>query len=92
MADVANMHRDYLLYITRHSTQSLVDEVEIASSARGLLTQAEREPMGYRTGQALVFTDLCVFRLDPIDHGNLSSSKPCLASRASRSAMPPALP
>ncbi|MGX7876934.1 CoA-transferase [Mesorhizobium sp. ORM6] len=64
MADVANMHRDYLLYVPRHSVQSLVDEVEIASSARGLLAPAEREPMGYRTGKALVFTDLCVFRLD----------------------------
>ncbi|TPI21132.1 CoA-transferase [Mesorhizobium sp. B4-1-1] len=64
MADVANMHRDYLLYVPRHSVQSLVDAVEIASSARGLLTPAEREPMGYRTGKALVFTDLCVFRLD----------------------------
>ncbi|MER8909966.1 CoA-transferase [Mesorhizobium sp. M0854] len=64
MADVANMHRDYLLYVPRHSVQSLVETVEIASSARGLLTEAEREPMGYRTGAALVFTDLCVFRLD----------------------------
>ncbi|MBZ9940843.1 CoA-transferase [Mesorhizobium sp. BR1-1-13] len=64
MADVANMHRDYLLYIPRHSIQSLVNEVEIVSSARGLLTPAERAPMGYRTGRALVFTDLCVFRLD----------------------------
>ena len=66
MADVANMHRDYLLYVPRHSAQSLVDKVEIVSSARGLLTPAEREPMGYRTGKALVFTDLCVFRLDQI--------------------------
>jgi glutaconate CoA-transferase subunit A len=65
MADVANMHRDYLLYITRHSTLSIVDEVEIASSARGLLTEAERAPRGYRTGRALVITDLCVFQLDP---------------------------
>ena len=65
MADVANMHRDYLLYITRHSVQSVVDEVEIASSARGLLTRAERAPHGYRTGRALVITDLCVFELDP---------------------------
>ena len=65
MADVANMHRDYLLYVTRHSPQSIVEKVEIASSARGLLTEAEREPHGYRTGKALVFTDLCVFRLDP---------------------------
>ena len=69
MADVANMHRDYLLYVPRHSVQSLVDEVEVVSSARGLLTPAEREPMGYRTGEALVFTDLCVFRLDQIDQG-----------------------
>lgn len=66
MADVANMHRDYLLYVPRHSVQSLVHEVAIVSSARGLLTPAEREPMGYRTGKALVFTDLCVFRLDRI--------------------------
>lgn len=65
MADVANMHRDYLLYITRHSSLSVVDEVEIASSARGLLTQAEREPHGYRTGRAVVITDLCVFELHP---------------------------
>lgn len=69
MADVANMHRDYLLYITRHSVQSVVDEVEIASSARGLLTKSEREPYGYRTGRALVITDLCVFELDPSTRG-----------------------
>lgn len=65
MADVANMHRDYLLYVPRHSPLSVVNEVEIASSARGLLTEAERAPHGYRTGHAFVFTDLCVFRLDP---------------------------
>ncbi|WP_244494928.1 CoA-transferase [Bosea sp. Root483D1] len=64
MADVANMHRDYLLYVPRHSPLSVVDDVEIASSARGLLTEAERSPHGYRTGRSLVFTDLCVFRLD----------------------------
>ncbi|RLP25240.1 CoA-transferase [Mesorhizobium sp. YM1C-6-2] len=65
MADVANMHRDYLLYITRHSPLSIVDAVETASSARGLLTAAERGSHGYRTGRALVITDLCVFELDP---------------------------
>jgi glutaconate CoA-transferase subunit A len=66
MADVANMHRDYLLYITRHSQLSVVDAVETASSARGLLTPAERELHGYRTGRALVITDLCVFEFDPL--------------------------
>jgi glutaconate CoA-transferase, subunit A len=64
MADVANMHRDYLLYVARHSLLSLVSEVDIASSGRGLLSEAERAAYGYRTGKALVFTDLCVFHLD----------------------------
>ncbi|MDQ0474120.1 CoA-transferase [Labrys wisconsinensis] len=65
MADVANMHRDYILYVPRHSPLSLVERVTVASSARGLLTPAERWPHGYRTGHAAVLTDLCVFRLDP---------------------------
>ena len=64
MADVANMHRDYLIYVTRHSPLSLVADVDIASSGRGLLSEAERAACGYRAGRALVFTDLCVFRLD----------------------------
>jgi glutaconate CoA-transferase subunit A len=64
MADVANMHRDYILYVPRHSPLSLVEGVTVASSARGLLTSGERWPYGYRTGKALVFTDLCVFHLD----------------------------
>jgi glutaconate CoA-transferase, subunit A len=70
MADVANMHRDYVLYLTRHTPQSVVEAVETASSARGLLDVAERTAAGYRTGRALVFTDLCVFRLDQ-DTGGL---------------------
>ncbi len=65
MADVANMHRDYALYVTRHSPLTLVAEVDFASSGRGLLGKDERAAAGYRTGDCLVFTDLCVFRLDP---------------------------
>jgi glutaconate CoA-transferase subunit A len=65
MADVSNMHRDYVLYVTRHSPLSLVAEVDVASSGRGLLGAEERAAHGYRTGRAMLFTDLCVFRLDP---------------------------
>ncbi|MDW6020311.1 CoA-transferase [Mesorhizobium sp. BAC0120] len=65
MADVGNMHRDYVLYVTRHSPLSLVADVDFVSSARGLLAPEERARHGYRTGRALLFTDLCVFRLDP---------------------------
>ncbi|MBN9016378.1 MAG: CoA-transferase [Rhizobiales bacterium] len=64
MADVSNMHRDYAIYVTRHSPLSIVDEVAFASSGRGLLSAAERAAAGYRTGRAQIFTDLCVFRLD----------------------------
>jgi glutaconate CoA-transferase subunit A len=65
MADVANMHRDYVLYVTRHSPLSLVADVDFASSGRALFGADERRAHGYRTGRALLFTDLCVFRLDP---------------------------
>jgi glutaconate CoA-transferase subunit A len=65
MADVANMHRDYVLYVTRHSPLTLVADVDVASSGRGLLGVEERAAHGYRTGRAMLFTDLCVFRLDP---------------------------
>lgn len=64
MADVSNMHRDYAIYVTRHSPLSLVERVDFASSGRGLLTHGERQAAGYRPGRAQIFTDLCVFRLD----------------------------
>ncbi len=66
MADVANMHRDYALYVTRHSPLAFVEAVDVASSGRGLADPARcgRGP-AYRSGRALVFSDLCVFRLDP---------------------------
>ena len=64
MADVANMHRDYALYVPRHTPLSFVEAVDIASSGRGLMRSDERIRAGYRPGTAHVFTDLCVFRLD----------------------------
>ena len=44
MSDVANMHAENLLYITRHALRTLVEEVTIASSARGI-TGADRAAM-----------------------------------------------
>lgn len=64
MADVANMHCDYALYVPRHTKLAFVEAVDIASSARGLMRSEERVRAGYRPGSARVFTDLCVFRLD----------------------------
>ena len=64
MADVANMHRDYALYVTRHTPLAFVEAVDVASSGRGLADPIARAKAGYRSGRARVFSDLCVFRLD----------------------------
>lgn len=64
MADVANMHRHFLLYLTRHSPLSLVERVEYVSAARGLLGDDERAAAGYQPGEVKLITNLGVFELD----------------------------
>jgi glutaconate CoA-transferase, subunit A len=64
MADVANLHQHFVLYVTRHSPLSLVDRVDVSSAARGLLTDEERLESGLRPGVVKVVTNLCVFELD----------------------------
>jgi glutaconate CoA-transferase, subunit A len=65
MADVANMHRHFLLYLTRHSPLSLVERVDYISAARGLLSDEERIAAGYQPGEVKLVTNLGVFELDP---------------------------
>jgi glutaconate CoA-transferase subunit A len=64
MADVSNMHANFLLYVTRHSPLTLVERVDYVSAARGLLTDEERIAAGYQPGRVLLITNLCVFALD----------------------------
>lgn len=64
MADVANMHRHFLLYLPRQSPRSLVDRVEYVSAARGLVGDAERLAAGYQPGAVKLVTNLAVFELD----------------------------
>jgi glutaconate CoA-transferase subunit A len=64
MSDVANMHQHYVVYVPRHGKASLVESVEMVSSARGLIGAAEREAAGYRPGHIYLVTNLCVFRYD----------------------------
>jgi glutaconate CoA-transferase subunit A len=66
MADVANMHQHFLLYVTRHSPLALVDRVDVSSAARGLLTDEERLEGRLRPGVVKVVTNLCVFELDHV--------------------------
>jgi glutaconate CoA-transferase subunit A len=65
MADVANLHRHFMLYLPRHSPLSLVERVDYVSAARGLLRDDERRDSGYQPGDVYLITNLAVFRLDP---------------------------
>jgi glutaconate CoA-transferase subunit A len=64
MSDVANMHRDYVVYVTRHGPRTLVDSVDTVSSARGVISATEREDAGYQPGDIWLQTNLCLFRYD----------------------------
>jgi glutaconate CoA-transferase subunit A len=64
MSDVANMHSNYVVYVPRHSRGTLVESVEIVSSARGIISAEDRERAGYRPGEIWLVTNLCVFRYD----------------------------
>jgi glutaconate CoA-transferase subunit A len=64
MSDVANMHRNYVVYVPRHSRASLVESVEMVSSARGLISAEARQEAGYRPGDIWLVTNLGIFRYD----------------------------
>ena len=70
MADVANMHRHFLLYLPRQSALSLVERVDYVSAARGFLSAADRSAAGYQPGEVKLVTNLGVFALNP-DRGEL---------------------
>lgn len=63
MADVANMHRNFVLYATRQSTRQLVESVDVVSSARAVSTPEHRARLGYGPGAVELLTDLGVFTL-----------------------------
>jgi glutaconate CoA-transferase subunit A len=65
MADVANLHQHFILYLTRHSPERLVEAVEFCTASRGLLTDEERKQAGVQPGKVRLISDLGVFELDP---------------------------
>ncbi|WP_127473926.1 CoA-transferase [Microbacterium sulfonylureivorans] len=66
MADVADMHANFVLYQTRQSPLSMVDTVPRASAARKRHGAVERVAAGYRPGRTLVITNLAVFDRDDV--------------------------
>jgi glutaconate CoA-transferase subunit A len=61
MADVANLHQNFICYITKHSKLSFVEKVDYVSAGRGLLKDKERIDAGLKPGFVKIFTNLCVF-------------------------------
>lgn len=64
MADVANLHRDFTLYLTRHSRERFLDSVDFCTASRGLLTAEERRRAGLQPGKVRLISDLGMFELD----------------------------
>ena len=87
MADVANMHRNFVLYSARQSTRQLVENVDWLSASRGVSGEVERASLGYGPGEVCLVTDLAVFRLDPATQRfTLASVHPGVTLDAVRSA------
>jgi glutaconate CoA-transferase subunit A len=51
MADVANMHQNFVVYLPRHSRQSMVAEVEFVSAARGVRDPDQRRRLNDDHGE-----------------------------------------
>lgn len=64
MADVANLHQNFVLYLTRHSPERFVDLVKFCTAARGLDGDEERRRAGLQPGHVRLLTNLGIFELD----------------------------
>ena len=64
MADVADLHQDFILYQTRQSKLSLVDAVQRVSASRWLHRPEERLRAGLVPGEVHLITNLGCYRFD----------------------------
>src|SRR5438270_5028024 len=64
MADVSNLHKNFILYLTRHSLERFIEAVEFCTASRGLLTDKERKQAGLQPGKVRLISDLGMFELD----------------------------
>jgi glutaconate CoA-transferase subunit A len=77
MADVADLHRDFLLYQTRQSTLSFVESVNRVSASRYLKSPQERLRAGLVPGEIRLVTNLgCYEYEDDFDELVLTSVHP----------------
>jgi glutaconate CoA-transferase, subunit A len=64
MADVANMHRNFSLYLPRQSKHNMVAEVDFVSAVRTYYDEDARRRHGYQPGTTSVLTNLSRFEFD----------------------------
>src|SRR3954469_25557422 len=64
MADVSNLHQNFVLYLTRHSPERFIEAVGFCTASRGLLTDEERKGAGLQPGKVRLISDLGMFELD----------------------------
>lgn len=64
MADVANLHANFMIYLPRQSTRNLVAKVRTVSAGRAWHDPAQRRRFGLRPGRTVVLTDLGLFEYD----------------------------
>lgn len=64
MADVADMHRDFFIYLPRQSALNTPQSVAFTSAARSLIGAEERRRAGYQPGRVRMVSNLAVFEFD----------------------------
>jgi glutaconate CoA-transferase subunit A len=67
MADVANLHQHFILYLTRHSRERFVESVRFCTASRGIITHAERMQAGLKPGKVRLISDLGIFEINPAE-------------------------
>lgn len=69
MADVSNLHANFMIYLPRQAVRNTPPRVEVVSAARVWRDPAQRRRFGLAPGRTLVVTDLAVFEAAPDDGG-----------------------
>jgi glutaconate CoA-transferase, subunit A len=66
MADVANLHKNFVLYLTRHSPERFVESVSFCTASRGLLDDSQRVQSGLQPGKVRLISNLGIFEMDHV--------------------------
>ena len=66
MADVTNLHKNFTLYLTRHSPERFVESVQFCTASRGILSDDERRRAGLQPGTVRLISNLGIFELDHV--------------------------